>query len=214
MSLSLAEQVALFGLHDTCGSTVSTYLKYALSGAILADLLLHHRIELRGKQIQVIDATPVGDDILDEALCSVRSAPDRPLKRWVRGVLAEYQKERVFDRLVQAGIVERVECRTLGLIPYKRYPARDMHVEEQLRRELRDLVAGVREGSESHKLLLSILRASGLTSTFLTQEELDACKSRMEELVAGEPIGLCVQKAVEDDEAAAATAVIVCSVSS
>ena len=210
MNLSLAEQVALFGLHDTCGSPVSAYLKFALSGAIIADLLSRRRIQIEGRQVQILDSSSIGDDILDEALRSLRSDPDRPLKRWVRGVLAEYQKQRVFDRLVSAGIVERVEDRTLGVFPYRCYPARDMHPENTLRHQLKDVVMGQTAPDATGRMLLSILHASGLTATFLSQEDLAVCGDRINELVQGEPIGCCIRKAVEDEQAAAG-AVIVCA---
>lgn len=213
MKLSLAEQILLLGVDDRKGNFLTSYLKYALSGAILTELIEHNRIRVDGKEITALDRTPTADNLLDEALQTIaESIKPHTVKCWIRGSLADHQRERILDRLVQQGILERVEKRVLGIFPYRRYPTHDPAPEEELRRRLRDAASTPSDPPEEVRAVLSIAEACGLTRSFLTKEERQGVKQRLKYLVEQDPVASAIQAAIKDDEAAAAALAATASV--
>jgi len=87
-TLFLHEEVMLLALKDEEGTVVSgTMYKYAISGAILAELLLKKRIvvdESKKKLVNVVSSTPVGELLIDECLNKISSSKRRAsLQTWV-----------------------------------------------------------------------------------------------------------------------------------
>ena len=69
--LRFAEEILLLMLDDKGGRFVGLpdpSLRCALAGAVLMDLALENRIDTDLKQLLLIDATPVGDDLIDPTL--------------------------------------------------------------------------------------------------------------------------------------------------
>jgi hypothetical protein len=201
MALSLAEETVLLGLDEDTGKLLSFNISYALSAAILAELVLVGRIAVNAGEVRVIDQRPAGDAVLDEALRHIAASGNRSLPHWIRTEPAEHQRNRILDRLVQAGVLDRVEKHALGLFPYRRYPAHDFAIENEIRNRLRTAALGG-ASSDRTRLLLSIADACGLTPRLLTKAELKAAKPVIEELTAADPIGAAVREAIREDQAA------------
>jgi hypothetical protein len=145
---TLGEDLLLLALDDEGGKVGwqdSSGLPYALVGALLAELALRERITLDAKHLVVTDASPTGDDLLDEALHRMaESKKPHDAKHWVTALHGKIKhlQRRLEDRLVAAGIVRREEHRVLWVFPAQRYPAVDNAPEEALREQLRAVVRG------------------------------------------------------------------------
>ena len=66
--LRFAEEIILLLLNDDDGGFVyvpSWSLKYALAGGVLMDLALEERIDTDLEKLILVNATPVGDTLLD-----------------------------------------------------------------------------------------------------------------------------------------------------
>lgn len=208
MHLGLCEEIVLLGLDDETGKSVCYQMAYALSGAILADLILRGRVAVENGQVRILNAAATGDDVLDEALVALKSSNKTKLSYWVRKVMADHQRDRIVQRLVDLQVLDRVEKVVLGLFSYRRYPAHDGTPENEIRSRLRAAVTGSAPADDRTVALLSLADACGLTKTFLDKTERQQRKPRIEELVDGEPVGEAVRGAIRDDNAAAAAVVI------
>ncbi|QNN54255.1 GOLPH3/VPS74 family protein [Nocardioides mesophilus] len=148
----LAEDLLLLITDDDTGKLVvsGTEADIALGGAQLVQLALAGRVDLthegegrRKGRLVVRDATPTGDPLLDEALAVlVERQGKRPAD--AVGKLGKRLRQRLYDRLVQQGILRAEEGRVLGVFPKHTWPAADAAHEREVR-ELVDqvLVSGV-----------------------------------------------------------------------
>jgi hypothetical protein len=201
VQLGLAEEIVLLGLDEGTGKAVSYNVSYAVSAAILADLTERGRILVEGEHIRIIDAGSTGDDVLDEALRRIAESSNGSLPHWIRSEAAGHQRTRILDRLVEAGILDRVEKHALGLFRFRRYPAHDHSTEDEIRNRLRTAALGGAIDGRT-RLLLSVADACGLLHHLLTRPEHRKAKSVIEQLTANEPIGAAVREAIREDEAA------------
>ena len=208
MHLGICEEIVLLGLDDETGKSVCYHMAYALSGAILADLVLRGRIAVEDGHVRIVNGESTGDDVLDEALVALEGSRKTKVSRWVRKIMADHQRDRIVQRLVNHQILDRVEKVVFGLFPYRRYPAHDCAPENEVRSRLRAALAGSGPMDQRTLALLSLADACGLSKTFLDKKERQAWKARIEELVGNEPVGQAVRAAIRDDDAAAAAVVI------
>jgi hypothetical protein len=199
--LGLAEEIVLLGLDDDTGKPVSYNASYAVSAAILAELVLRDRIRVEDGQVHVTDGTPTGDDVLDQALHRIRESSKTSLAHWIRTEAADHQRDRILQRLVGAGILDVVEKHALGLFRYRRYPTHDRSTEDEIRSRVRT-AAMTGTAPPRTRLLLSIADACGLTGYLLTRSEHKAAYPAIEAMTADEPIGTAVREAIREDQAA------------
>ena len=214
MHLGLCEEIVLLGLDDDTGKSVCYHMSYALSGAILADLILRGRLKVEDGHVRIVNAEATGDDVLDEALVALAGSNKTRLNHWVRTIMADHQRDRIVQRLVNLQILDKVEKVVLGLFSYRRYPAHDCGPENEIRARLRAALAGSTPPDARTRALLSLADACGLTKSFLDKNERQAWKERLEALVGSEPVGEAVRSAIRDDDAAAAAVVIGASATS
>jgi len=144
--LSLTEQLMLLALHDEKGSVIfssSTALPYGLAGAMLLDLYFKKKIILQDNKVQVVDTTPTGDAMLDEALVLIQSsAKNRSIKHWVGKINSKIKgiKQRTVERLVVQNILKQEEHRFLWFFNVNRYPTLNAAPELEIRNKIRNIV--------------------------------------------------------------------------
>lgn len=212
MSFGLPEEVVLLGLDDATGKCVSSYTHYSWNAGVLAELSAMQRLDLGAAHVLVVDGSSTGDDILDEALTSLRSS-NRKLGPALRTNLVPHGRDRTLRRLVEAGILEFHDNRVLGIFHFRRYPAHDGKVEAAIRDRLRAAtLSGVVPDART-RLLLSISAAANLLSSFLSRDERNASRARIAQLTEGEPVGQELRRIIEEDESAATTATIIAATS-
>lgn len=207
MNLTLAEEVILLSLDDRTGHTVCAHTGYAVSAAILAELAVLGRVTIDGDAVRLVDQSAVDHSVLNEAVGMIGNFEGK-LSWLIRAPLAENQRERVIERLVTLGILERVEKKALGLFRYRRYPEHDGSVEAGIRSRLRAAALGTGEADSRTCALLSIAHAAGLLDTFLSKEEKRNSEDRVKALTESDPVGEALFLAIRDDDGAAATAAI------
>src|SRR4029434_8007965 len=110
-TLFLHEQVMLLALRDAEGTIApGSRYQYAMSGAILAELLLNNRIRVddsRKKLVNLVASRQMGEPLLDECLQKISGAKRRAsLQTWVsRMAGAKNFKHRVAEQLCRRGIL-------------------------------------------------------------------------------------------------------------
>jgi hypothetical protein len=90
MLLTLPESLFLLALDDTCGSLrddshhALIYLRYALAGAVIGELVLRGYLSVEQEQLVVLNPPPTGVTLLDDALRQIERVRDpRSLCYWV-----------------------------------------------------------------------------------------------------------------------------------
>jgi hypothetical protein len=213
-TLSLGEALYLLALDDargTVGMNAAGTLPYGLTGAVLLDLTLRGRLTFAGKTVTVSDATPTGDDILDDALAEIgRSRRSRTAQHWVMHLQRHipHHRDRLLARLVGHGILRQAEDRVLGIIPRQRYPEVDHTTEAELNARLRAIALEGAPPATDDALLLSLVYACRLDGVLFSREERKAAKQRAKDITRGDVVGKAVSDAIASVEAGVTAAVV------
>jgi hypothetical protein len=122
--MRIADELLLLAYSDEGSAEIGQYqLDLGLGGALLLELALAERFDVRDGRIVVVDPSPLGDPVLDDALRRVAGdKKDRKVRDWVQK-LSEKLRERLLDDLVATGVLTREKDRVLGIFPRTRYPA-------------------------------------------------------------------------------------------
>lgn len=216
--LSLYEALALLALDDekgTAGWQNYGELDLGLAGALLGELTLRERISVDGTRVAVVDPSPTGDALLDEALALVDGGTKpRDAVAWVRDVQGKVARlrDRVCEGLVEQGILRREPHTTLLIFHSVRFPAADPTPEDALRERLRTLLAADAPALEPRDvLLISLALAVGVIDAAFAKPQRKAAHKRAAALSAGEPWGLAVAEAIgqKQAEVTAATTIFI-----
>lgn len=220
MTLTLAEQLLLIATHDQKGSLLmagSTAVPYGLAGALLLELSMKGRLVWMEKSLQVADRAPTGDPLADEALEMIASAKkQKDAKYWVSRLAQKIKRidRRVYEGLVEKGILTPVEKQFLWVIPYRRFPERDPQPERLVRERLYDLIRGLLASNDRLVSLLSLVYACGLLNEVVPKGERKEAKKVVKAMIQGETVGKAVAGVVQEIQAAVMVSVIAASAAS
>jgi hypothetical protein len=214
---TLAEEFFLLSIDDARGkiiTAVSDGLKIGLAGALLADLALHNKINLVNKRLAVIDPSPTGEALLDEALARL-AADKKPRKTsaWVEKLADRKLPKKTAQRLVEKNVLQIVEKHYLWVIPYEVFPQVDASAKYWVKQHLRSAVLAGGETTPGIIAFLSLLKACRLLNLVFTRDEIKAATLKVDGLVKGEPFGAAVAEMIAEIEAAMAATVVIVAAS-
>jgi len=209
-SLFLHEEIMLLALRDEEGTVASgTMYQYAISGAILAELLLHNRIIIeqvkRKKLVHVVRTTPLGDPLIDECLEKITNAKRRSsLQAWVSRIAQiKKLKHRVADLLCQRGILRADEDKILLIFTRKIFPEINPEPETKLIERLREAIFSDSKNIDPRTVvLISLAHNAGLLKVVFDKKSLKKHKERIEMIIKGELVGKAAQEAIQAMQAA------------
>jgi hypothetical protein len=215
---TLAEDLLLLALDDDKGTISwerSDVLPYGLGGALLMDLAARRRIASVDDKITIRDPTPLGDDVLDTALETIReSSKQRDAKHWVNKLGGRKGlKEQLARRLVARGILREQEHAFLWVFHDQRFPTTDLSLETAIRVRIRDVVLADAEPDTRTVMLISLVNACRLTDRLFSKDERKRAERRIEELIESDQFGEVVDEAIMDLITAVAVAVWTAAVS-
>jgi hypothetical protein len=209
----IAEDLLLLLTDDVTGEPAvdSERLTSALAGSVLVELVLANRLTVTraggwgsGSQVAVVDRTPLGDPLLDEALERAAARRQPVAAQSLLPVLGKGLADSLRSRLAARGILRAKEGRMLGIFPTRVWPAADSRHEAQLRTALWEVVVRGRDPRPNEACLVSLLhalnevpkqfRADGVTPRQL--------RARAAALAEGNIGGEAVRRAVEAADAA------------
>ena len=233
-SLFLHEEVMLLALAEEKGTVIAEdSYRFALGGAILAELLLEKRIAVaeikkdgRGlglgawlasafAETNLVDAVSskrIGDPVLDECLKRVATAKRRAsLKTWVqRFSNMSNLKHRVAEGLCDRGILRGDQDKVLLIFTRRIYPERDSRPERRIIERLRKAIfTEARDLDPRTVVLLSLADSANLLKIPFDKKKLRSRKKRIERITNGEHMGKATKEAVQAAQAAVAAAAIV-----
>lgn len=205
----LATDLLLLALDDERGTVLpqaSIGLDYGLAGALLMELALRGGIEVDGDRVTAT-GTSTGDPVLDETLRLIAATPRKDLSHWVRLLPHDLDglRQRLLDRLVALGTLERREQRVLLLFHRNTYPERDDRVEHDIRSRIDGVLLHGATPDPQTACLIHLAAACRVTDAIYPRDRRKAIASRIEELGAPAAAGA---NAVADMVARAETAAV------
>ena len=180
----------------------------ALAGGLLAELALQGRVTVDHRDhVVVVDRSSPGDPVLADALSTFADEGGKQAKD-VLGTVARGLGDTLYDRLVQAGVVEVHKVR---LLPIRHFPLRDPAVRQRTWDDVAAVLRGDRSPESRTGTLLGLTVASGaLTRVFppagfgLSKRDLE---NRARQLAESDWATDAVGRAVRDAQAATMAAV-------
>ena len=201
---SIAEEILLLALDDEQGIFVygpDIHLKIALSGAVLMELALANRLDTDPDRLFVVNPSPVGDDVLDEVLAGIAACEsERPAGYWLNeiGEGAEAIRQRLIDRLVDRGILRRVEKKVFGIFETRRYPVVDDRAEGEVKRRIADVLLSDEIPDPRDVVIIGLVLACDLLETVLHTREAKKVRPRAEQIARMDLIGREVRNAINE----------------
>lgn len=207
--LSFVEETTLLLLDDDSGEFVDMPVSgfgTVIAGAALMDLAMHNRVDTDLEKLTVVDKTPTGDAILDDALAQLCQKPEdaegmRILEAIDRVALKsqEYSAE-ALKRLTAAGILRVQSGKFLWVFNTRRYPVVDDREEREVKARLRQILLTDEIPDPRDVVLICLVAACELMELILTPDELAKAEPRIEQLRKMDLIGQAVAKAVREIE--------------
>jgi hypothetical protein len=212
----IAEDLLLLLLDDVSGkkTTDATRLDYALGGAVLLELAMAARVDVTDKpgwlgrtRVVVIDATAMGDSVLDDALILLRTGRARDPQSAV-AALSKQLRKTLLGRLAEHGLLRRGSDRVLGMFPRERWPAVDTARAAQLRARLHDvLVVGLTSDPRT-SALVALLSAIDHVHKVIDVADRKAVKARAKKIADCDWASDAVRKAVQAAQSAVTASVV------
>ncbi len=212
--LRFAEEVMLLLMDDEEGKFLRVpdwSLRYALGGAVLMDLALEDRIDTDPKTLMLVDATPLGDILLDPMLAEIASEKEpHDARYWVERAAARAEETRsaAVQRLVERGILERREDRFLWVFRSRRYPVADQGTaEREVKLRLMELLFSEMIPTPRDVVIICLTDACGILRHILSRREFQHVMPRIRHLRELDLIGRAVTDAVWEIETSLAQAI-------
>jgi hypothetical protein len=207
----LATDLLLLALDDERGTVLpqaAIGLDYGLAGAIVMELALRGRIGLDGDVVSTA-GTATDDALLDDALRAIAATPGKDLSHWVWHLSRDLDglRQRLLDRLVARGTLEKREKRVLLLFHQNVYPERDARVEHDIRTRVDAALLRGETPDAPTACLIHLAAACRVTDAIYPRDRHAAIKARIAELDdAGAAGANAVAALVAQAETAAVTA--------
>ena len=209
--MNLPEEFALLA-YDDDGAPVTdgTHLNNGLGGAVLLELALTGKVDVADKKVVVVDATPTGDSLLDQALARIVDDKARKPGHWVTK-FAKNTRSDVMDRLAAQGVVRLEKGKVLGLFPRTRYPAAhgvEPSQETEARQRMHAAVTGTGPVEPRTAALCALVAATDLDKKVFRDLDRRQVKARLKEIGEGAWAATAVKKSIEEIQSAIMIAVI------
>lgn len=212
--LYLYEEMMLLSLRDEQGTFATSYVEYAVAGAVMAELLLEQHITVDDTKKQHVHLTaPVmtGDPIIDECIGKIKEEKKpKSLKDWVSKLAGIKElKHKVAQQLVNRGILKADKDKVLKLFTRRIYPEINPVPEQEIIERLGAAIfTDEAEVDARTAVLVSLANGTGVLKETFAGKELKSRKDRIEHVINGDLTGQATKEVIE----AIQTAVIVAAI--
>jgi hypothetical protein len=209
--LRFAEEITLLLLNDEDGRfarIANNSFDYALAGGVLMDLALEDRIDTDLENLVLLDATPTGDSLLDPTLAEIAENEGNDARYWVERTAprGEQLREEALRRLVEKGILERVDDRFMWVFKTRRYPTIDGEAQREVKLRIMEVLFSDQIPDPRDIVIICLSDACGIFNGIFTADELERVTPRIEQVRQLDLIGQAMTQALQDIEMTLATA--------
>ena len=210
--LRFAEEVLLLLLNDEGGrfAAVPKWSQdYALAGGVLMDLALENRIDTDLEKLVLVDATPLGDSLLDSTLADIAAGEQQDARYWVERTAqrADAIRDEALSRLVNVGILESRDDRFLWVFRSRRYPLIDGKAEREVKLRIMGVLFSSDIPDPRDVVIICLADACGIFRGLLSRQELGRASARIEQVRRLDLIGQAMSQAIQDLELSIAASV-------
>jgi len=211
--LRFAEEIVLLMLRDDSGKFTNipqSAMDRAIAGAVLMELAMENRIDTDLERLMVVDASPVGDPLLDPTLAKIVAEDAQDARYWVEQVSrsAPALRDEVLERLVERGILERQDDRLLWVFRSRRYPVIDGESQREVKLRIMGVLFSNEVPSPRDVVIICLAHACGIFDEILTKRERDQAAPRIEQVRKLDLIGQAMSQAIHDVEVWLASAAV------
>jgi Golgi phosphoprotein 3 len=210
--LTLADEIVVLMLHDETGAirpACTGVANIAIAGGILMELSLLGRIDTDLTSLFIVDSSPVGDKILDQALQQIATELQKRSSAWWIERLGLHNGDLsglVLERLVEAGILRAEDQRFLWVFSRRAYPQNSGREEREAKARLMSVIFDDTLPNPRDTLLVSLADSSGILDQMLNPKEMRKASKRIADVVALEEISRSVRAIVSNRRMALAAA--------
>ena len=203
--LRFAEEIVLLSLRDDDGKFVpvpAMSMQHALAAAVLMDLALENKIDTDPENLVLIDATPVGDSLLDPTLEKIAAGEQHDARYWVEQTAREGDaiRDEALARLIERGILEQHEERFLWVFRSRRYPVIDGREEREVKLRILGVLLSDEIPDPRDIVIICLADACGILRHLLPKRELEGVRDRIEQVRKLDLIGQAMAQAIHDIE--------------
>jgi Golgi phosphoprotein 3 len=213
-TLTLADEIVVLMLDDPTGEVrldCRAVADIAIAGGLLMELALRGRIDTDLQSLFLVDAAPVGDELLDLVLREVAAAPvPKPSTWWIEqlGSRQGGWLDQILARLVGAGVLREEDRTFLWVFSKRAYPPVSGREEREAKGRLLSVLFSDDIPDPRDTLLLGLADACGVLSLILTEAEVAKAARRIAQVVSLEEIGRAVAAVTTDIRVAMGSMVI------
>jgi len=185
-SVALAEELLLLAYDDESGKPIGSQigLDLGMAAAVLVELALASKIAYSQGTLVVLNATPTGEPITDEALSRIAVDTPHTPASWVQR-LRHGLRDRVLADLCARGVMCDVDETVLGFIHLHRYPTVDASVEAEVRSRLGKALTGDEPTDERTAALAALVAATRMEPALaLPDDDLATAHQRLDAIAA------------------------------
>lgn len=209
--LILPEQILLLILDEEKGKISehsAPLFRFALSSAMLAELVLQGKVALdEKKKLCPADLEPIQDDMLNEVLGWISSAPrPRKVNYWIN-YLARNSKairQGLLDRLVKQNILLREDKRYQLWIPNNAFPQSDASAKYWVKLQLRQGLLTNQFPDDRGIMLLVIMNACHLLDFIFTRDEIKKARKGIEQIIQSNELTPALRASIQEINTATA----------
>lgn len=198
---SLPEEVFLLACRDD-GLISGRHLRYALGGAILAELMVQGRLGVSGSgrkaRVVVLDSSATGWALLDRWQEMIRGSKPRRPSTWVAAFSTRKLKHEVAAFLCRRGLVRVRAVPFLLLFRRRAYSLTDGGLRRELLERLWGAISTTGNVDSRTACLAAVADGGKLLNAVFGEKRIRPHKSRIKQITEDDPIGAAVQQAVEE----------------
>jgi golgi phosphoprotein 3 len=200
--LTFAEEFLLLAHDEASGDFAEIsfqVMSSALTGAALMDLALLGRIDSDQDHLILVDPRPVDEPVLDFCLAQIAKAREHnTIQGWITGLAIHgaLLRELTINRLLERGILRRVNKRLLWVFQTRVYPLIDDHESVEVKRRIANILFNDDIPDPRDIFLLALAERSGLLTEVFTQAVAEDRRERIQQILHLDLFGQAVNKAI------------------
>jgi len=203
--LRFAEEIVLLTLRDDDGKFEPVpvmSMQHALAAAVLMDLALENRIDTDPENLVLIDATPVGDSLIDPTLEKIAAGEQHDARYWVEQTArdADQIRDEALARLVERGILEQHDERFLWVFRSRRYPVVDGTEEREVKLRILGVLLSDEIPDPRDIVIICLADAGQLPLRQEQVQDAAGVRDRIEQVRKLDLIGQAMAEAIRDIE--------------
>lgn len=206
--LFLYEEIMLLALSNDKGTILASYPEYSIASAVLAELLLEHRISIDRTQKQLVtinNSELIGDPIMDECLEKmVAEKKHVSLQTWISR-FADIQdlNNKVARQLCSRGILRADENKVMFFFKRNVYPEVNPVPEQEIIDRVRTAIFTDEEQIDPRTVvLISLANSTDMLGEIFECKELANRQQRIDRIVNGETTGKATEEIIAAYEVA------------